>query len=673
MKSLSLQKKFVLIVGGSIAVMLFIAAVFLVSAVGNSTRDRIESNVSNLVSNEAIAVESFFNAYGGVSRTFLSSPFLKTFFAQHEQRGGSDNAIADIDKVYTLFSNISSQDPNIKSAFLASANTGEYFYEQGRVGVETEGVDAGNPNAGYFATKRPWFNDAVDKGQLFVTPPAVDSQDGSISAVIQAPVYDNGRLVGVGGIDILISTVGNEIDSIRYEGEGTAFLLDEDHNIVYFPKQSVELPLSSPLSGFDNIFDDTKGFSELVSNIHTNKRGKLPVTWNGKSYIAYYRHVSLDNPKMDWTLGFLVPTSIVDEPINNAILSATGIAIFIILTVAFITYFVSGKLIQPLNKMRVAMEEIASGDGDLTKQLDVVSHDEIGALGTEFNRFTHKLRQLLKEITFNTKTVSDAAEHLRDVSQSTSKEINQEQHQVDNVSTAITQMTLTVSEISNNAAQSSEAATSADVLVKDGNSKAQEAMAEIHGLARAIDDGVEVVEGLSRESENIGAVIDVISSIAEQTNLLALNAAIEAARAGEQGRGFAVVADEVRSLASRTQESTTDISRMIEKLQTMAEQTDKVMRMGQQRSESGVKKTEEVVDALDMISDSIEQVHQKSTYIANATEQQKVVAENINSSIVTINDLSNMTSQHAEELAVEATQLSSVSNDLRGLVGQFKI
>lgn len=673
MKSVSLQKKFVLIVGGSIAVMLFVTAVFLVSAVGNSTRERIESNVSNLVSSEAIAVESFFNAYGGVSRTFLSSPFLKAFFAEHDRRGGSDNTIVDIDKVYTLFSNISDQDSNIKSAFLASANTGEYFYEQGRVGVETEGVDAGNPNAGYFATQRPWFNNAVEKGQLFVTPPAVDSQDGSVSAVIQSPVYNNGKLIGVGGVDILISTVGSVIDSIRYEGKGTAFLLDENHNIVYFPKQNIELPLSSPLSTFDHVFDDTSGFSDLVNNIHTQKSGNLAVTWKGETYTAYFRHASLDDPKMDWTLGFLVPTSIIDEPINNAILSATAIAIFIILTVAFITYLVSGKLIEPLNNMKLAMEEIASGDGDLTKQLDIISNDEIGALGSEFNRFTEKLRKLLKEITFNTKTVSDAAEHLRDVSQSTSKEINQEQHQVDNVSTAVTQMAATVIEISNNAAQSSEAATHADELVKDGNARAHEAMSEINGLANAINDGVEVVEGLSRESENIGAVIDVISSIAEQTNLLALNAAIEAARAGEQGRGFAVVADEVRSLASRTQESTTDISRMVEKLQAMAEQTDRVMRLGQERSTAGVNKTEGVVNALEEISDSIEQVHEKSTYIANATEQQTVVAEDINSSLAAINDLSDMTSQHAEELAVEATQLSSVSNDLKGLVGQFKI
>jgi methyl-accepting chemotaxis protein len=234
-------------------------------------------------------------------------------------------------------------------------------------------------------------------------------------------------------------------------------------------------------------------------------------------------------------------------------------------------------------------------------------------------------------------------------------------------------MAATVDEISQNAAQSSTAATKADELVQSGSAQIQEAMTEIRALADSIQEGVDVVSGLSKESDNIGAVVDVINSIAEQTNLLALNAAIEAARAGEQGRGFAVVADEVRSLASRTQESTTDIGRMVERLQSMAEQTDQVMQAGKLRSESGVEKTEKVVVTLQDITESIGQVHEQSTHIALATEQQTEVAQDINESLVAITSLSDRTSQHAEELAVEATQLSAVSTDLKELVGQFRI
>ncbi|MEC9481021.1 MAG: methyl-accepting chemotaxis protein, partial [Pseudomonadota bacterium] len=480
-------------------------------------------------------------------------------------------------------------------------------------------------------------------------------------------------LLGVGGVDILISTVGKVIDAIRYEEQGTAFLLDENQNIVYFPKQSKALPLSSSIRNFDSVFDSTVGFGKLASNIAANESGIVHVTWKGEDYVAVFEHAQLTNPQMNWSLGILIPASIIDSPINNAITTAIIVAFVIIGLIALITYFASAKVTQPLVEMRNAMAEIAHGDGDLTKRLEVKSNDEIGALAIEFNTFTDKLRSLLKDTAANTKAVSDAADHLRDVSHATSKEINQERSQVDNVSTAVTQMAATVVEISKNAAQSSDAATKADELVQAGSEQVQDAMREIRALADAISQGVEVVGGLSKESDSIGAVVDVINSIAEQTNLLALNAAIEAARAGEQGRGFAVVADEVRSLASRTQESTTDIRKMVERLQAMSEQTNSVMQEGQTRSQSGVDKTEKVVETLKDITQSIGLVHEQSTHIALATEQQTEVAQDINKSLVAITGLSDKTSQHAEELAVEATQLSAVSGDLKELVGQFKI
>lgn len=673
MKSISLQKKFMLIVGGSIALMLLITAVFIVNTVADDTRSRVEKEVKALVAREANDVEGFFATYGGVASAFLSSPFLQDFFAQHNSRGAPESQLAQSKDIYDTFKNISGQDPIIKSAFFGSAKTGEYFYEEGRVGVDTSGPDAGNPNAGYFATKRPWFNTAVEKGQLYVTPPAVDSQDGSVSAVVQTPVYMDGILLGVGGVDILISTVGKVIDTIRYEEQGTAFLLDENQNIVYFPKQSKDLPLSTSIQNFDSVFSDTQGFSNLADTIAAKDSGIVQVTWKGEEYVAVFEHAKLAHPQMNWSLGILIPASIINTPINHAITTATVVAIVIIALIALITYLASAKVTQPLVEMRSAMAEIAHGDGDLTKRLEVKSNDEIGALAVEFNTFTDKLRGLLKDTATSTKAVSDAADHLRDVSHATSQEINQERSQVDNVSTAVTQMASTVVEISKNAAQSSDAATKADELVQAGSEQVQDAMLEIRALASAISQGVEVVGGLSKESDSIGAVVDVINSIAEQTNLLALNAAIEAARAGEQGRGFAVVADEVRSLASRTQESTTDIRKMVERLQAMSEQTNNVMQEGQARSQSGVDKTEKVVETLKDITQSIGLVHEQSTHIALATEQQTEVAQDINKSLVAITGLSDRTSQHAEELALEAAQLSTVSGDLKELVGQFKI
>ena len=673
MQQMSIRRKFIFIVGGVIAVLLFFTAALVVGNIANLTRSSVEHDVTNLVKQESQRVEQFFSNYGSVARTFLNDPFLQAFFAEFDERGAPPNRVPQMNTINRVFTTISGADKNIKSAFFASNKTGEYFYENGSVGVDKDGPNAGDPAFGYFANKRPWYNSAIEKGKFYVSPPAVDSQDGTVSAVVQSPIYQNGVLLGVGGVDILISTIGEVVDKIRFEGEGTAFLLDDQQNIVYFPKQDKTLELSQAFSSFDTVFEDTSGFAELSNQIKRSGTGIVEITWRGDDYFAVYHHAKLTDPEMNWSLGILIPASMVDGPINSAITMSTIVALVIIGIITVVTYLAASRITYPLKKLKDVMTDIATGDGDLTKTIDIQSNDEVGMLAEQFNSFTDKLRNLLRETATNTQAVAQAAVHLRDVSHDTNEEIQQEKHQVDSVTTAVTEMAATVLEISKNASRASDAADDAENQATDGATQARQAMNEIEGLASSIHEAADVVNGLSKESENIGAVVDVINSIAEQTNLLALNAAIEAARAGEQGRGFAVVADEVRSLASRTQESTDDIRKMVERLQGMAQQTDAVMKEGNQKTEQGVEQAQKVVDALQAINLSIKTVQDQSRSIAVATEQQTVVAENINESLVAITDLSDVTANHAGELADEAEQLQQVSKELQGVVSQFKV
>jgi methyl-accepting chemotaxis protein len=234
-------------------------------------------------------------------------------------------------------------------------------------------------------------------------------------------------------------------------------------------------------------------------------------------------------------------------------------------------------------------------------------------------------------------------------------------------------MAATVQEISHNAQSTSDAAAHAQQQGQDGFKLSELAVQDMNQLDRRMVEAVQVVMGLAKESESIGTVVDVIKGIAEQTNLLALNAAIEAARAGEQGRGFAVVADEVRSLAGRTRESTDDIRRMVEKLQQIAKQAEEVMERGRNQTEISAGRAQSMQQALAAISKAIVVVQEQSTQIAVATEQQTIVAEDINQSLHSITALIDNTANHAIELTQEAKQLDGSASELKQVVAQFKI
>jgi len=334
-------------------------------------------------------------------------------------------------------------------------------------------------------------------------------------------------------------------------------------------------------------------------------------------------------------------------------------------------FAITRQIVLPLHATLKIMDEVAAGD--LTHAHTVDRDDELGQLQNSLQRMTVGLRTLISGISDGVTQIANAAEQLSAVTEQTSAGVASQKIETDQVATAMNQMAATVQEVAHNAEQASEAASAADQQAREGDRVVNEAIKQIERLADEVGHSTEAMGQLKRESDKIGGVLDVIKSVAQQTNLLALNAAIEAARAGEAGRGFAVVADEVRSLAQRTQKSTEEIEQLIAGLQSGTQQVAAVMDNSRGLTESSVELTRRAGTSLESITRTVSTIQNMNQQIAAAAEQQSAVAEEINRSVMTVRDVSDQTSAASEETAASSVELARLGTHLQGLVRRFRV
>ena len=334
-------------------------------------------------------------------------------------------------------------------------------------------------------------------------------------------------------------------------------------------------------------------------------------------------------------------------------------------------WIITRQIVGPLRQTLVALERVASGD--LSQNLVVTRRDDMGQLQGSLQRMVIGLRQLIGGISDGVTQIASAAEQLSAVTEQTSAGVNSQKVETDQVATAMHEMTATVQEVARNAEEASEAAVAADQQAREGERVVGEAIAQIERLANEVGNSTTAMGDLKRESDKIGSVLDVIKSVAQQTNLLALNAAIEAARAGEAGRGFAVVADEVRSLAQRTQKSTEEIEELILGLQSGTEKVASIMDSSRGLTDSSVELTRRAGSSLENITRTVSAIQSMNQQIAAAAEQQSATAEEINRSVLNVRDVSEQTSAASEETAASSAELARLGVHLQTLVGRFKV
>lgn len=336
-----------------------------------------------------------------------------------------------------------------------------------------------------------------------------------------------------------------------------------------------------------------------------------------------------------------------------------------------IAILLTRSIVVPLADAVAVAERVATND--LTQDIRVQGQDEPALLLAALARMQSSLRDTLRKISASSDQLASASEELHSVTEDTSRGLHQQSAEIDQAATAVNQMTAAVEEVANNAVTTADASKGADQSTRDGRDQVNQALSSIQHLVDDVSGTSTEIEQLATSANEISRVLDVIGAIAGQTNLLALNAAIEAARAGEAGRGFAVVADEVRALAHRTQESTAEIEQMIAGIQNGTERAVTAMHSSRSRANGTLEVAQSAGEALEVIAEAIASINQRNLVIASASEEQAQVAREVDRNLVNIRDLSMQTSAGANQTSAAAQDLSRLAVDLNGMVGQFKL
>jgi len=535
---------------------------------------------------------------------------------------------------------------------LQSGSFGLSYYgnEQGEMFRQDPSLNT----ADYDPRVRGWYKEPI------TTEPYVSVTMQTLVVTLAEPVRYQGQLIGVAASNLALDKLIKDVLAIEVPGKGYAILVNQKGKIVAHPTQDLILKPTEEMSAQLTI-------SKL--NIAAKDHSLFQLSMDGRDKVLMAEEVA----NTDWLLVMVMDKGVLEQPLNDMLMVQIGIGLGILLVMALLTSWFVARQLNELGNIANALADIAEGDGDLTRRLDVRSQDEVGLLADKFNKFVDRLHQMVKNVREVSVALTQGADHAAASATQASKRIRTQQDEITMVATAVTEMASATAEIASNAENTAKNATQSVQLGEDGFAQMQQSKQSIDQLAQELTGAVRIISELEVHANEISTILSTIRGIAEQTNLLALNAAIEAARAGEQGRGFAVVADEVRVLSQRTHASTEEIQTKIAGLQKVTTTAVSVMTESHKLVETSVADVNQTGASLQAISEAIQQISDMATQIASAAEEQSLVTADINMNTESVREVSDQLAQEAQDSVQQAKSLHTMAQELNKEISRFKL